>query len=284
MVQVAEYAPGATFGPRTLADHEFVWLLRGSAVWSVRGHHQSGPEGNRTLVLNPGTLLLAPAGAVDYYQWDRAQASRHAWVHFTVQDPGALPEPARWPLTRDMTLAPVLQAICGYLLELAVQQSTAARQRSDQLLALLLDLVVRGPIEELEAPLPPLVAVALDRVRQTWEAEGMRLVGAAELAAAVSVSVGHLFRVFRQQYGCGPAHALELVRLARAAALLQRSNSSLDEVAATCGFANAYHLSRRFRAAYGAPPGAYRRLSTSQDALAPVRRAGLLPVAAALSA
>ena len=154
---------------------------------------------------------------------------------------------------------------------------------SGQVLGLLLDLVVRGPIEEPRSAPPPLVAAALAHVRRTWETQGMRLVGAEELAAAVGVSVGHLFRVFRQQYGCGPAHALELVRLARAAALLQRSNSALDEVAATCGFANAYHLSRRFRAAYGAPPGAYRRSMAAEDAFAPVRQAGLLQVAAALT-
>ena len=284
VVQLADYAPGSTYGPRELLEHEFVWLVDGSATWTASPGPRSaaaplGPAGGTTLALAPGTLLLAPAGAVDYYQWDHRRPSRHAWAHFSVEDPGELPDPAGWPLTRDMTTAPVLQAVCGYLLELAGQQSTAARRRSDQLLGLLLDLVVRGPLEEPEAVLPPLVTAALDAVRRSWRSGGMRLVGAEEIAGAAGVSVGHLFRVFRQQYGCGPARALELVRLARAAVLLQRSNASLAEVAATCGFANAYHLSRRFRAAYEVPPGAYRRSSASQDALGPVRAAGLLPVA-----
>jgi transcriptional regulator GlxA family with amidase domain len=61
--------------------------------------------------------------------------------------------------------------------------------------------------------------------------------------------------------------------------MLQRSNASLGEVAAGCGFANAYHLSRRFRTAYGVPPGAYRRDAAGSDPMAPVRSAGLLPVA-----
>jgi AraC family transcriptional regulator len=69
---------------------------------------------------------------------------------------------------------------------------------------------------------------------------------AAELAAAAGVSSGHLFRVFRAEFGCGPARALEVVRLARSAATLQRSKASLAAVAAQHGFANAYHFSRRF--------------------------------------
>ena len=75
---------------------------------------------------------------------------------------------------------------------------------------------------------------------------------------------------------------LELVRLSRAAVLLQRSNASLAEVADATGFANAYHLSRRFRAAYGVPPGRFRRTLPGADPLGPVREAGLLPLAQAL--
>jgi transcriptional regulator GlxA family with amidase domain len=105
---------------------------------------------------------------------------------------------------------------------------------------------------------------------------------ADELAAASNVSVGHLFRVFRTEYGCGPARALELVRLARSAVALQRSNASLAEIARQGGFANAYHFSRRFSAAYRMPPGAYRALGLGPDPLATVRAAGLLPVTAPL--
>ena len=64
-----------------------------------------------------------------------------------------------------------------------------------------------------------------------------------------------------------------------AAAMLQRSNATLEEVAAACGFANAYHFSRRFRASYAVPPGRYRRTEPKADPLGPVRAAGLQSVA-----
>ena len=84
----------------------------------------------------------------------------------------------------------------------------------------------------------------------------------------------------RAELGCGPARALELVRLARSAATLQRSNASLAAVGAQHGFANAYHFSRRFSQAYRMPPGTFRALGLGPDPLEPVRRAGLLPFAA----
>ncbi|SDT31686.1 Helix-turn-helix domain-containing protein [Friedmanniella luteola] len=284
VVQVVDYQPGSSYGPRELADFEFFWLLQGSAAWTVhQGCTTVAARPGRSLTLRPGTLLLAPAGAVDSFRWDRDVVSRHAWAHFRVEDPGSLPDPAGWPVVRDLAGAPVLAGLCRYLEDLGAQQSAAARARSDQLLGLLLDLFVRGPFEEPSAAVPEPVAAAVEAVRRTWAADGVRLVGVEELAAAACVSTGHLFRVFRQHYGCGPARVLELVRLSRAAVLLQRSNASLAEVAAATGFANAYHLSRRFRTAYRVPPGTYRRRHATADPVVPLREAGLLPLAHVLA-
>jgi len=284
VVQLVDYAPGSSFGPRRLEDYEFLWILSGSAVWTL---HERGPAAGwlagPSLTLRPGTLLLAPAGAVDSFTWDPARSTRHAWAHFRVQDSASLPEPDTWPLVRSLSAAPVLDGICAYLIELGRQPSVAARERSDQLLGLLLDIFVRGPLESPALSEPAAVAAAAAAARDIWAAEGVRLVEVHELAAAAHVSVGHLYRIFRQHYGCGPAHALELIRLSRAAVMVQRSNASLAEVAAANGFANAYHLSRRFRAAYGMPPSAYRRVQPTADPLAPVRAAGLHPFAQLLS-
>jgi AraC family transcriptional regulator len=77
-------------------------------------------------------------------------------------------------------------------------------------------------------------------------------------------------------YGTGPVAAFELVRLARAATLLARSNLSVAAVAEACGFANPYHFSRRFRGTYGQPPGRYRRAATRPEPTEPLAQAGLL--------
>jgi AraC-like DNA-binding protein len=278
MVQVADYAPGADFGPRELHDFEFVWLLRGSAVWTVR-QMPSGVPDDRPL--RSGMLALARAGTVDSYHWDDDMSSTHAYVHFGL-DQTRLGSTAGWPATRSMTASPVLGGICDYLLQLATTPSQRARERSDQLLGLLLDLFLNGPLADSEPVLHDCITSMIRAAQLAWSAGNLRILSAEELAAAAGVSAGHLFRVFRAELGCGPARALELVRLARSAATLQRSNASLTAVAAKHGFANAYHFSRRFSQAYGMPPGAFRALGLGPDPLEPVRRAGLLPFAAPL--
>ncbi|MET1007002.1 MAG: AraC family transcriptional regulator [Propionibacteriaceae bacterium] len=283
LVQVADYPTRATFGPRRLVDHEFVWILRGSAVWTVRQVDLDDSfVRERRYLLTPGTIALARAGTVDSYQWDEQRTSTHAYVHFRITDSSGLADEGGWPVTRSLRGSPILEGICAYLLELAGQQSALARRRSDEFLHLLLDLFVNGPLEEPEQALPGYLAAITAHTREVWDAEGMRIVGVPELARAANISVGHLFRLFRENYGCGPARAFELVRLARAAISLQRSNATISEIADLSGFANPYHFSRRFAAVYGTPPGTFRSLTFSPDPLEPVRDAGLLPFAHAL--
>lgn len=280
---MADYPRRATFGPRRLVDHEFVWLLRGSATWTVREVDLDGSEAReRRFLLTPGVLALARAGTVDSYQWDEQGTSTHAYVHFRVAEVGDPLAEQNWPCTRSMAGVGILEGICGYLLELAGQQFPLARTRSDELVALLLDLYVRGPLEEPQLALPPQLLAVTAHVRRVWDTDGMRIVGVSELAQKASVSDGHLYRLFRTAYGCGPARAFELVRLARAATSLQRSNATLAEVAQLSGFANPYHFSRRFSLTYGTPPGHYRGLTSRPDPMEPVRSAGLLPVAYAV--
>jgi len=282
-VQVAQYPPAASFGPRLLREYEFVWLLDGSAVWTARspGHDARTPP-DLQASLQPNLLLLAPAGIVDSYHWDDRVPSRHAWAHFRVEDHGRLGPATGWPLTRNMAGSPILAGICSYLLELAASDASESRTRTQELLGVLLELFVNGP---LDGPRPigtKYIQTAVAAVRGIWQRDGVRIVEADELAAAAGVSSGHLFRIFRAEYGCGPSRALELVRLARAAVALQRSNASLGESAGMCGFANPYHFSRRFSAAYGLPPGAFRRGDLAADPLGPLRAAGLLRVGHAL--
>jgi transcriptional regulator GlxA family with amidase domain len=85
--------------------------------------------------------------------------------------------------------------------------------------------------------------------------------------------------VFRHHYGIGPVAAVELLRLARAATLLSRSNLSVAAVARDTGFANPYHFSRRFQRVYDQPPGRYRRATARLEPSEPLARAGLLPLA-----
>jgi AraC family transcriptional regulator len=71
----------------------------------------------------------------------------------------------------------------------------------------------------------------------------------------------HLTRSFRAHLGCTPGELLRRHRLERAAGLLTATDLPLVEIALSLGFPDQTNFTHRFGESYGAPPGAYRRLT-----------------------
>jgi AraC family transcriptional regulator len=267
---VAVYPPGATFGPRRLPDFEFVWLLQGTAEWRC----ELG-----SVALGPRSLLLGRPGLRDSFVWDRGRPTRHAYLHFELAGRlPQLPDPACWPLARTLPDDDPLRPLLRYLLGLGTRGCATHPETTEQVLRLLLSLFVRGPLPGHDQQrLPPHLDMLLKFVRRAWAPPApSRPLSLQDLAAGACVSPGYLSRLFRQHYGIGPVAAFELLRLARAATLLVRSNLSVAAVARDCGFANPYHFSRRFHRRYGQPPGRYRRASQRLQPAEPLAQAGLL--------
>ena len=269
---VAVYPPGTTFGPRRLPDFEFVWLLQGTAEW----RYDQG-----SIALGPNRLLLGRPGITDSFSWDRTRPTRHAYLHFRLVGRLAwLPDPARWPLVRTLPDHDPLRPLLRYLLNLCKDHPGSHQQTVQEVLRLLVTLFVQGPLPDSdEQQLPPHLDTLLAFVRRAWSPPApTRALSLQELAAGACISTGYLSRVFRHHYGIGPVAAFELLRLARAATLLTRSNLSVAAVAHDCGFANPYHFSRRFHRIYGQPPGRYRHASPCLRPTEPLANAGLLPL------
>lgn len=106
-------------------------------------------------------------------------------------------------------------------------------------------------------------AKALDQARlrrvvayiQAHLAEPLDLESLARVAA---VSRFRFSRMFKLAVGESPHRHVVALRLERAARLLSSTPLRLADVAAACGFADQAHMTRLFRARYGATPGAYR--------------------------
>lgn len=81
----------------------------------------------------------------------------------------------------------------------------------------------------------------------------------ADLAALVGVGRHHVLRLFRRVVGTTPHAYLVGYRLRRAAAALEAGGERVVDVALANGFSDLSEFTRRFRAAFGAPPAAYRR-------------------------
>lgn len=80
-----------------------------------------------------------------------------------------------------------------------------------------------------------------------------------DLCAAAGVSRTLLVDLFRRETGHSPMRHLERLRLEKAMQLLRLSTQNLHELAATVGFCDAKHFSRRFHTIVGTTPSDYRR-------------------------
>jgi AraC-like DNA-binding protein len=81
----------------------------------------------------------------------------------------------------------------------------------------------------------------------------------AAVAAEAGLSYDTFRRRFAAQVGQTPAAYRNARRLQAAATLLRLTDLTHREIARTLGFADEFHLSRRFRSHFGVPPRDYRR-------------------------
>jgi AraC family transcriptional regulator len=244
-VGVVTYPPGATFGPRTGIDYEFVWIIAGDAEYRFGDVTSAAPAGSIVLC-RPGT---------DYFRWDPDQRTRHAYFHFNIHGlPKSWPRQEQWPLVRVLPEGDVVRPLFRHVLtwhrrgDELLQQITAAQ---------ILAAFVTGEVATREVTqdrLPDAVEMALHYLYETLDDEPSRPIGLDDLADAAAVTPEHLCRLFKSATGLSPAETVRLARLDRAAVLLARSNYAIGQIAELCGFASQFHFSRRFKEAFGVSP------------------------------
>jgi AraC-like DNA-binding protein len=132
----------------------------------------------------------------------------------------------------------------------------SALDRDDRMLRLLVRLAARyaGVAEPM---LPGGDDRAVLRVRDRLHDAPGEETTLDELAALAGMSRFQLTRLFQRRFGLAPSIYLRLLRLERAKQLLAAGEAPAA-VAASLGFADQAHLTRRFKAAYGLTPGRYR--------------------------
>lgn len=243
---VAVYPPGATFGPRVLRDWELVWLIEGDAEYR---------RDDETVTAAEGAMVLCRPGATDFFRWDTHRRTRHGYFHFLIhQTPATWSATDMWPLVRPTEENDILRPLFRHLLTWAGKGDTTAIKLA---LAHLLAAFVTGESAVAAMPgrdLPGPVTQAWAYLQTRLEDDPAATLSLAELARAACVTPEHLCRLFKAAGQPSPMETVRLARLDRAATLLARSNYSVGEIARMCGFADAFHFSRRFKAAYGQSP------------------------------
>lgn len=83
--------------------------------------------------------------------------------------------------------------------------------------------------------------------------------GISGLAARAGLSISQFQRTFRRVFGMTPSQCLLQIRLQAARNFLQHSRQPISLIALECGFHDQSHFTKRFTAATGLGPHAYRK-------------------------
>ncbi|MFV0283423.1 MAG: GlxA family transcriptional regulator [Castellaniella sp.] len=119
-----------------------------------------------------------------------------------------------------------------------------------------------GPGGQIQPPPPGVPADSPSALRRAtlvieqYAGQIQRLDG---LADRLGLSARQLQRLFRQHLDTTPQAYARAVRLRQATWMLRHTDKSIAVIASDCGFADAAHMGRVFRAEYGMAPGVWRR-------------------------
>lgn len=80
-----------------------------------------------------------------------------------------------------------------------------------------------------------------------------------DLAQSVNLSVCHLARQYRRQFGIPPHEHLINLRIAKAKKLLLTTRQSIEQIAENCGFNSTSHFIRAFGQRVNTTPGQFRK-------------------------
>ena len=197
---------------------------------------EPGTTGGVASLSRNGTRLL-PSGATGI--WDTLNAP------FVARIPPALETGItllgqllqhRGP-HRDAALIGAVQAILNLLVDLSPQADPATSDR-----------------------FPSHRLAALDRLITENIAKGL---SASDYARALSITTGHLSRLCRAATGKGAAAYIEARVMAEACRLLAFTQLPVSQVAFRMGFDDPSYFAKRFRAAQGVSPTAYRACFTA---------------------
>ncbi|MGB3424981.1 MAG: helix-turn-helix domain-containing protein [Castellaniella sp.] len=103
---------------------------------------------------------------------------------------------------------------------------------------------------------------ALRRATLVIEQYAGQIPSLGDLADRLGLSPRQLQRLFRQHLNTTPQAYARTVRVRQAAWMLRHTDKTIAAIASDCGFADASHMGRVFRAAHGMAPGPWRRTET----------------------
>ena len=226
------------WGPRTLADYEFIYQFLGTGECRE-------PSG-KTVVLTH-ELLLIPPGVRHTFSCSPRVRNGISCIHFTAD-----PEAGRVPLSRfyggsDYEIINLFRkAAAEYQAD-----SSFSRELLRQYLREIVIRLFRIPAKKKGLP------EKLDQMRGYIESRLDRKITRAELAAAAGLTPEHVNYLFRKHLRETPLRYINRKKIELARRYLVTDGCSVSETAYKTGFQDPYYFSRVFKQIMGMSPTAY---------------------------
>ncbi len=244
---ISTLQPAYVMGRASPTHHVLLCTVAGSAVLQTQyGEYR----------FRPGECVLLPAGMAHRYELTEG-SWKILWLHLRDLPVWSAVKDRQGLLSVNWDIEGLERHMQGYIDEIISQESDA-----EQVAAAYATLVCSNVQRLIGALCPGIFQVCVDRrITRLWgevNADIARNWDSEELAGRAHVSRGHLHRLCMQQYQMPPMQLLRKFRMERAASLIQYTNYTLDFVAQSVGYGNAFALSKAFKKYYHLSPDAFR--------------------------
>jgi AraC-like DNA-binding protein/quercetin dioxygenase-like cupin family protein len=242
------YLPNGSCGPRVQENYQLVVMLKGSLRLTA----------DRVVYdLNPGDAIMERPGQREFFRFSPTETSVHTWCEVK---PHRLSRAERRLLN---AAGGVFQAPSA--VHVLIEEGLAVREQDEMteaMAALAKACLLRFAqhVQSVrprgtEAPPHP----AYVRAREAASANYAELRNANDLARRAGVSAAQLRALFRRHGSESPSRMIWRLKVEHAIQLLRSTGLTLGEVAAHCGYANPFHLSRAVKKHTGYSPRNMRR-------------------------
>lgn len=239
------YPPGSTYGPRLQQKLQFV---------SVYSGHVKVHIDDNVFTYGENTVFVLFPGHIEYFEFAKHTQTHHGWVDFFVN---AIPE-GIFALFEEVQPCLPLSPEMAELIRQGVNIQSSSLRTRPILLKLTAAQVLWRYIGEgqhfLKSHVKSGVHPIVRRTREYIDLHLTEPLTLERIADAVSVSPGHLIRLFKDSLGQTPMEYVWNNRVNAGIELLKHSGLSVSSIADRCGFKSSNHFSRRVRLATGCSP------------------------------
>jgi AraC family transcriptional regulator len=253
--------------PPPSSDLALILFTDGEIIFETR----EGRRASRRAV-RPGQGRIIPSGAVERVRWfsdvSRNVSTTHIFIPKELFDACADEYRSAGSRSREIDHSiswfadPAINAVCRSLVD-AVHDGAPGLYADTAALFLAKHLLSphsgTDPLAEEENRSGPISDQRLARVMEYMQVNYARSLSIEDLSHEAGISKFHFVTVFRKKVGVTPHRYLTDLRLNKAASLLQKSRSTIEQVARACGYGHAAQFTAAFTRYFDKTPSLFRK-------------------------